>query len=220
MKSVFLSLLVKHRHHQAKKMKFLQIKIPKSVTTKGNEDNSDHIQTMKQNIEIMNQIYKNFYSIVDDKRSHRKFGNNYISMEMLIEKEVIKFIIGVPEEHSENMEKLISSFYIGAVVDQIDQPKLLEAGKYMAGGEFVLAKDNAYPIKTYDSFEADPMDSILSAYSKVSTDEKMCLQILIAPLDEEALKTLRSESKKIKEGKNKGFMTMLFKDFRKGVMGA
>lgn len=173
------------------------------MTTKGNEDSADHIQTMKQNIEIMNQIYKNFYSIIDDKRSHRKFGNNYISMEMFIEKEVIKFIIGVPEEHVENMEKLISSFYIGAVVDPIDQPKLLEAGKYMAGGEFVLAKDNAYPIKTYDSFEADPMDSILSAYSKVATDEKMCLQILVAPLDEDALKVLREESKKIKEGKNK-----------------
>jgi len=47
------------------------------------------------------------------------------------------------------------------------------------------------------------MDSLLSAYSKVFTDEKMCLQILITPLDENALKELRKESKKIKEGKNK-----------------
>ena len=158
---------------------------------------------MKQNLQIMNQVYKNFYAIFEDKRKHKKFGNNYISMEMLIEKELIKFIMGVPEEHVETMEKLISSFYIGAVVDSIDQPKLLEAGKYMAGGEFVLAKDNAYPIKTYETFEADPMDSILSAYSKVFTDEKMCLQVLISPLDENALKELRKESKKIKEGKNK-----------------
>jgi len=87
---------------------------------------------MKQNIQIMNQIYKNFYSIIDDKRRHKKFGHNYISMEMFIEKEVIKFIMGVPEDHVDNMEKLISSFYIGAIVDPIDQPKILEAGKYMA----------------------------------------------------------------------------------------
>lgn len=124
-------------------------------------------------------------------------------MEMFIEKEVIKFIMGVPEEHVDNMEKLVSSFYIGAVVDIIDQPKLLEAGKYMAGGEFVLTKANAYPIKTYEVFEADPMDSLLSAYSKVMTDEKMCLQILISPLDEKELKELRKQSKKIKDGKNK-----------------
>lgn len=157
---------------------------------------------------------------MEDKRKYKKFGNNYISMEMFIEKEVIKFIMGVPEEHRETMEKLISSFFIGAVVDPIDQPKLLEAGKYMAGGEFILAKDNAYPLKTYEVFEADPMDSILSAYSKVFADEKLCLQILISPLDEDVLKTLRKESKKIKEGKNKSFIGMLVKDIRKGIVGA
>lgn len=138
-------------------------------------------------------------------------------MEMLIEKEIIKFIMGIPEEHIETMEKLVSSFFIGAVVDPINQPKILEEGKIMAGGEFTLSKNNAYPIKTYEVFEADPMDSILSAYSKVFTDEKMCLQVLISPLDEDALKSLRKESKKIKEGKNKGLLGMLIKDIRKGV---
>ncbi|MEI6672903.1 MAG: hypothetical protein WCL02_06340 [bacterium] len=43
------------------------------------------------------------------------------------------------------------------------------------------------------------MDSLLSAYSKVLTDEKMCLQILISPLDEDALKELRKQAKNIKE---------------------
>ncbi len=216
-KSVFSSIAKQHRQAQTKKIRFLQIKIPKSVTTKWGDDGGDTIKDMKQNIQIMNQIYKNFYAIVEDKRKHKKFWHNYISMEMFIEKEVIKFVMGVPEEHIDNMEKLISSFYIGAVVDPIDQPKLLEAGKYMAGGEFVFTKDNAYPIKTYDSFEADPMDSLLSAYSKVLTDEKMCLQILISPLDEDVLKDLRKESKKIKDGKNKWFFWMLLKDIWKGI---
>ncbi|MEI7563835.1 MAG: hypothetical protein WCJ39_09775, partial [bacterium] len=85
---------------------------------------------------------------------------------------------------------MISSFYIGAVVDMIDKPKLLEAGKYMAGGEFMLTKNNVYPVKTYETFEADPMDSLLSAYSKIMVDEKMDLQILISPLDEKQLKAV------------------------------
>ena len=136
---------------------------------------------------------------------------------MLIEKEVIKFILGVPEEHTENIEKLISSFYIGAVVDVIDPPKLLEAGKFMAGGEFFLSKDNVYPIKTYETFEADPMDSILSAYSKIFADEKMDLQILISPLDEKELIKLRKASKKVKDGKKKNFFKGLFKEFLRGA---
>mgnify|MGYP000851011331 CR=1 FL=1 len=111
-KSLFSSMYRNHRVSQAGKLRYIQIKIPKSVTTKGGDEGGDTIRDMKQNIQIMNQVYKNFYSIVEDKRSHRKFGNNYISMEMFIEKEMIKFIMGVPEEHMETMEKLISSFYI------------------------------------------------------------------------------------------------------------
>jgi hypothetical protein len=53
------------------------------------------------------------------------------------------------------------------LVEITSQPKLLEAGKFMAGGEFTLTKDSVYPIKTYESFEADPMDSLLSAFSHI-----------------------------------------------------
>jgi len=38
----------------------------------------------------------------------------------------------VPEEFVETFEKLISSFYPGAVIDEVSQPMFLEAGKYLA----------------------------------------------------------------------------------------
>jgi hypothetical protein len=71
------------------------------------------------------------------------------------------------------VEKMIASFYTGAIVENIRQPKILEAGKYFAGGEFTLTKDSVHPLKTYESFEADPMDSILSAFSNINRDEKV-----------------------------------------------
>jgi hypothetical protein len=45
---------------------------------------------------------------------------------------LIKFFLGVPEEFVETFEKLISSFYPGAVIDEVPQPMFLEAGKYLA----------------------------------------------------------------------------------------
>lgn len=178
----------------------MQVKIPKKERENAWDAESVQ-QSMKQNIEVMNQLYKNFYAIYDDSWTSKKLGNNYISMELFIEKEMIKFILWVPEEYVENVEKMISSFYIGAVVDLVPQPKLLEAGKYMAWGEFTLKKDSFYPLKTYESYEADPMDSLLGAYSKVSVNEKICLQILVSPLDESWLKNLRKQAEKVKEGK-------------------
>ena len=79
----------------------------------------------------------------------------------------------------------------------------MEAGKYFAGGEFTLTKDSVHPLKTYESFEADPMDSILSAFSNISRDEKVWIQILVEPLHENWLKKMRKTADDIKEGKKK-----------------
>jgi hypothetical protein len=48
---------------------------------------------MKQNIELMNQVYKNFYAVFDDSWKNKRYGNNYISMEIVVEREVIKFFL-------------------------------------------------------------------------------------------------------------------------------
>mgnify|MGYP000011969878 FL=1 len=199
---VFLHFQKKHRVEQSKQIRFLQVQIPKNAVARSSDiDAKDHIQSMKQNIELMNQVYKNFYAIFDEGWENKWFGNNAISMEMIVEKEVIKFFLGVPKEHLMTVEKMISSFYIGAIVEQVKQPKLLEAGKFFAGGEFSLTKDSVHPIKTYEAFEADPMDSILSAFSNINRDEKVWIQILVEPLHEDWLKKMRKKADDIKDGK-------------------
>ncbi len=171
---LFLTFQKNHRTEQAKQIRFLQVQIPKNAVARSSDiDAKDHIQSMKQNIELMNQVYKNFYAIFDEGWKNKWFGNNAISMEMLVEKEVIKFFLGVPKDHLMTVQKMIASFYTGAIVEQVKQPKLLEAGKFFAGGEFTLTKDSVHPLKTYEAFEADPMDSILSAFSNINRDEKV-----------------------------------------------
>ena len=124
----FLSKQKKHREKQALNIKFLQVQIPKNAVARSSDiDAKDHIQSMKQNIELMNQVYKNFYAIFDDSWINKHYGNNYISMEIIVEKEVIKFFLGVPKEHLVTVEKMISSFYTGAIVEEVKQPKLLDA---------------------------------------------------------------------------------------------
>ena len=147
----------------------------------------------------MNQVYKNFYAISDSELVKKKLWDNYISMEIVVENEVIKFFVWVPEDHVLTVQKMIASFYPWALVEIVDQPKLLEAWKFMAWWEFTLTKDSVYPIKTYESFEADPMDSLLSAFSHVWKDEKVCFQILVEPLQEKWLKDMRKEWEKIKK---------------------
>ena len=203
----FLSEKRKHRKVQAYGLRFLQVQIPKNAVARSSDiDAKDHIQSMKQNIELMNQVYKNFYAVFDDSWRNKHYGNNYISMEIVVEKEVIKFFLWVPKEHLITVEKMIASFYTWAIVEEVKQPKLLDAGKFYAWWEFTLTKNSVYPIKTYESFEADPMDSILSAFSNLTKEEKVWIQILVEPLHESWLKKMRKKADDIKEWKEiKGF---------------
>ncbi len=73
---------------------------------------------------------------------------------------------------------------------------------YAAGGNFVLTKGNAFPLKTYENFEVDPMDSILSSFARVGFEETLCFQILMSPLNEKWQKKMRQEVEEIKEGKS------------------
>lgn len=191
----------KHRFKQSNKLRFLQVRVPKNAVARSSDiDAKDHIGNMKDNIALMNQVYKNFYAIYERNFGNKQLGNNYISMEILVEREIIKFILGIPEAHLLTMQQMISSFYSGALVEIISEPKLLEGGKYMAGGEFSLTKDSVHPIKTYESFEADPMDSILSAFANLNKEEKACLQIMVEPLSEDWLKKMRKKAEDIKKG--------------------
>lgn len=195
---------------KAQEMRFLQVKIPQKSSDL--DQKNDNIQNMKQNIEIMNQVLKNFYAVYSNKWKANFLVQNYVSMELLVEKEMIKFMIGVPKDYVETIEKNISSFYPGSVIDYIDQPKLLDAGKYLGGGTFTLSKKDAFPIKTYETFEADPMESILSAFSRVDNEEKLCLQILLAPVSEKMQENMRKSIDDIKEGKKKETFWSMLKD--------
>ena len=189
-----------HRYSQSKKIRFLQVRVPKNAVARSSDiEASDHVSTMKDNIALMNQVYKNFYAISDTDLLKKKLWDNYISMEIVVEHEVIKFFVWVPEDHLLTVQKMIASFYPWALVEIVSQPKLLDAWKFMAWGEFMLTKESVYPIKTYESFEADPMDSLLSAFSQVGKQEKVCFQILVEPLPEKWLKDMRKQWEKIKK---------------------
>jgi len=136
-----------------------------------------------------------------------------MSVEYIVENELIKFVMWVPQKYVETLQQMIGAFYPGSVVDVIDQPKLLEAGKYLAWWEFVFSKHSVYPLKTYESFEADPMDSILSSCARLTRDEKLSLQILVTPIPEKRNKRLERKVERIKSGKHLSFNLGALRDF-------
>ncbi len=196
LKIAFKKYKKKLREDYAHNLVFLQVKIPKKDSDA--DKSADTIQWMKNNIQIMEQVLKNFYGIYDSSFKAKFLWQDYISFNIVVEKENIKYIVWMPKDHQESFDKTISSFYAWATVQEVKPAKMLEAWKYGYGWYLVLSKDDAFPIKNYEKFEADPMDSILSSFSRVKRDEKLQLQMLVQPIWESWQKSFRKKIKKVK----------------------
>ena len=160
-------------------LRCLQVKIPKKAWDA--DQKNDTTNSLKQNIEIMSQVLKSLWSIAWWSRIEKNILQHYMICELLVKKEWIQFILYVPEDFMDSTEKVISAFYPWCVVDPIPHPKYLDEWKYIQWWYFVLSKPSSFPLKTYDSLESDPMDSILSAFSKIDADELLSLQICLSP---------------------------------------
>ena len=89
-------------------MRYLLIRIQNEA---GADQGKSNIQNMKQNIELMNQFLKNMMSLRQDDMKHKLFGQPYISLELIGEEELIKFVIGCPKDYLGYLEQSIGSFY-------------------------------------------------------------------------------------------------------------
>ncbi len=197
---IFLYFRDRHFKKKQGELRYLQVKMLLEFQW-DQSSKSANIQNYKQNIEVMNQFLKNVVSIVGKDKNDKRYGDNYISLEIVWRSESIDFILWWPKKYLVYIEQNIWSFYPGCVVDYINQPKLLDEGMYANGGYITLAKKYQLPIKTYENFEVDPMDSIYSSFSKITKEEKLCVQYIVTPLDEALNNKNRKNIEDIKKGK-------------------
>lgn len=144
----------------------------------------------------------------------------------------VHFYVRLPRKYKDIVEAAFFSFYPDVEVveadDYIDRfptdiREMYSQGYNIWGGEMVLTKPDAYPIRTYPAFEApeeerqyDPMSAFLEVLSKLKKEEMVGIQILIAPMDDkdwrdkwaplvEELRQAKQEKKEIKVGTKTDF---------------
>lgn len=124
------------------------------------------------------------------------------SLEVVARHNEIRFFIGTPKEYESAIEKQILGYYPEAQVERSENYRIVEAGYAMAGSQLKLLKKYMFPIQTYLEVEADPLQSITTSLSKMGTDSRALVQILIQPTDNLWRGPIESSIRKIQEGKD------------------
>jgi len=134
--------------------------------------------------------------------------NNFIQFYFDVPKYLKEFVEGQMYAQYPNVEIDVAEDYTGKTSDN----------KQVIGAELLTTKEDVYPIKTFESFEADPMSGITSILSQLGQNEELWIQIIISPVNDIWQRKSISHVNAIKAGRNPG--ESVIKSLLRGAWGS
>jgi hypothetical protein len=150
----------------------------------------------------MQELFSGLRSIVENKA----FGRDtfYFTIEIALENvsSHVRFFLAIPKGKVELFEKQFSALFPTARLAFIkDDYNIFNEQGIVAGSFATLEHNDIYPIRFFDTFASDPLNTILNAFTKLSHEgEGAALQFLFSPKDDQKLKYFRSVRDRVKKG--------------------
>jgi len=190
-------LNIKDKIAKGLNMTLYEILIPEES---GQENGSASNQTLEHIVSGMEQFYAGMSSISDPNKQEE----NWISLEIAnanFSQEII-FYVAVPQARKNLFEKqILSIFHNAKITEKPDDYNIFNETGYTAGAFASFTKNPVYPLKTYESFIHDPLNVILSSFSKVNRDgEGAAIQLIWSPVGEKYVKKYKGALDKIQKG--------------------
>lgn len=174
-------------------MVLAEITIPESI-----EEDQKNFKSL---IASMEQFYAGMQSIGEgaDNKEKRHFT---IEIALSAGSDEVVVYASVPRDKFTLLEKQVLSVEPKAKIkESTDDYNIFSSGGASSGSYVKFKKHESFPIKTYDSFEYDPINLIMKSFAKFDRDtEGAAIQIVIRPEGPQAVKRMMKSLNYIKEG--------------------
>lgn len=126
------------------------------------------------------QMFASLYGILRG----QKLSQHHFSLEIVAGAYGIFFLAVINKRYQQFLEGQIYAQYPTAQIKAIPDyaGNLLNSNKSVAYIELGLAKDFYLPIRTFISFEVDPLASITSAIGKLENEQEVFIQFVVRPI--------------------------------------
>ena len=137
------------------------------------------------------QLFASLHGILRDKQELKNSGGvqEHLSFEIVSTAGQIRFYVWVPKVLQSFVEGQIYSQYPTVQIYKMNEDYVDTRDKYPVSysAELGLIENEALPIKTFDSFEVDPLAGITGTLAKLDPDhsEEMWIQILTRPIPDD-----------------------------------
>lgn len=181
--------------YRALNMTLFEIILPDS----GIEENKKDLKTL---ISSMEQFYAGMLSVSEEKTR----GKNYFVLEIANNNMSAEFVFyaSVPTEKKVLFEKhFLSIFPSARIIEREKDYNIFSDNGYSLSSVASLAASSALPLKTYEAFDYDPLNTILNSFSKIPKDGSgAAVQIVFNPQGDLYTKKYVGAQKKIEKGEN------------------
>jgi len=154
----------------------------------------DEEKELKQLVSSMQQFYAGMMSVTDD---HLTF-----EIATAVDTEDAIFYIAVPNQHISLFEKhLLSIFPQARVHGQKNDYNVFNTKGVSVGSYATLRRPATLPLKIYEDFDYDPLNVLLSAFSKLQRHgEGAAIQIVFKPVGDTYTKRFKQALDKLRKG--------------------
>lgn len=159
----------------------------------------DKKKQLHELISGMEQFYAAMLSITSDVKNQEWFtveiANANGSDEFI-------FYVSVPTTRKELFEKQILSIFPNAHVhEHKDDYNIYNAEGVSLASYATLGKHFLYPLKPYEEFDIDPLNSILNSFSKIDREgEGASIQLVVGPRKDPFMKAAEKSLEKMRKG--------------------
>ncbi len=137
------------------------------------------------------QLFASLHGILRDRKELRNSGGvqEHLSFEIVSTAGQIRFYVWVPKVLQSFVEGQIYSQYPTVQIYKMNEDYVDNRSKYPVNymAELSLVENEVLPIKTFDTFEVDPLAGITGTLAKLDPDrtEEMWIQILARPIPDD-----------------------------------
>jgi hypothetical protein len=167
-------------------------------------DNSDEnrAKSLKELISSMEQFYSSMLSVEEAYAGEPP----YFSLELAVpaDRSHLCFYASVPNGRRDLFEKSLLSIFPNAhITPQPNDYNVFVPDGYSFGSTARLTQRSPLPLKDYNDFDYDPLNSILNAFAKIGAeDEGAALQIIIQPKGDHYIKHYKRVLEELKKGED------------------
>jgi len=151
------------------------------------------------------QLFASLHGILRDRRELRMSGGlqEHISFEIAAIDKLIRFYVWVPKHLQNFLEGQIYAQYPTVQIHTLDEDYTRREFEHSVvyTSELTLTDNEMLPIKTFQSFEVDPLAGITATLGKLEeSSEEVWIQVLTRPIADDWHKRASSFSRRIRSG--------------------